>query len=127
MERSIDGIVATNTTLSRTGLRSSHQDEAGGLSGQPLFERSTEILRKISEITEGKVPLIGVGGVGSAAQAYAKIKAGASLVQLYTALSYHGPALVPQIVSGLAKLLEKDGYTRLDQAIGADVRRSSVG
>jgi len=127
LERRIDGIVATNTTLSRDGLISAHQSEAGGLSGQPVFEKSTAILRRIAEITEGTVPLIGVGGVGSAEQAYAKIRAGASLVQLYTALSYHGMGLVPHIVKGLAKLLKQDGFTRLDQAIGADVRRSSTG
>ncbi len=127
LERGIDGIVATNTTLSRDGLASSHRDEAGGLSGQPVFEKSTAILRRISEITEGAVPLIGVGGVGSAEQAYAKIRVGASLVQLYTALSYHGMGLVPQIVNGLSKLLERDGFTRMDQAIGVDVRRSSTG
>jgi len=127
LERRIDGIVATNTTLSRDGLISAHQSEAGGLSGQPVFEKSTAILRRIAEITEGTVPLIGVGGVGSAEQAYAKIRAGASLVQLYTALSYHGMGLVPHIVKGLAKLLKRDGFTRLDQAIGADVRRSSTG
>jgi len=127
LERRIDGIVATNTTLSRDGLNSAYRDETGGLSGQPVFEKSTAILHRISEITEGAVPLIGVGGVGSAKQAYAKIRAGASLVQLYTALSYHGMGLVPQIVKGLAKLLERDGYTRLDQAIGTDVRRSSTG
>jgi dihydroorotate dehydrogenase len=122
MERGIDGIVATNTTLSREGLRSKHQDEMGGLSGQPVFEKSTAILRRIAEITEGKVPLVGVGGVGSAAQAYAKIRAGASLVQLYTALSYHGMDLVPEIVKGLAKLLERDGFATIAQAVGADVR-----
>lgn len=127
MERRIDGIVATNTTLARDGLRSRHAGEAGGLSGQPLFETSTAILRRIAEITEGKTPLIGVGGIGSAEQAYAKIRAGGSLVQLYTALSYHGMDLVPQIVTGLAKLLERDGYTNIAQAVGADVRRSSTG
>ena len=122
MEREIDAIVATNTTLDRSGLRSDHRDEAGGLSGQPLFEKSTAILRRIAEITEGKTPLIGVGGVGSAEQAYAKIRAGASLVQLYTALSYHGMDLVPQIVKGLAKLLERDGFNTIADAVGADIK-----
>ena len=122
MDRHIDGIVATNTTLSRQGLQSSHSSEMGGLSGQPLFAKSTAMLRRIAEITEGKTPLIGVGGVGSAEQAYAKIKAGASLVQLYTALSYHGMDLVPQIVKGLARLLEKDGYSKIADAVGADVK-----
>ena len=127
MDQRIDGIVATNTTLDRSGLVSAARDEAGGLSGQPLFAKSTAVLKQIAEITEGAVPLIGVGGVGSAEQAYAKIRAGASLVQLYTALSYHGMDLVPQIVRGLAKLLERDGYTSVSQAVGADVRVSSTG
>jgi len=127
MDRQIDGIVATNTTLDRRGLRSVHRDEVGGLSGQPVFEKSTAMLRRIAEITEGKIPLVGVGGVGSAEQAYAKIRSGASLVQLYTALSYHGMGLVPQIVKGLAKLLERDGFATIAQAVGTDVPRSSVG
>lgn len=126
-EEQIDGIVATNTTVDRSGLRSKHRDEVGGLSGQPVFEKSTAMLRRIAELTEGKIPLIGVGGVGSAEQAYAKIRAGASLVQLYTALSYHGMGLVPQIVKGVAKLLERDGYASISEAVGADVRRSSSG
>lgn len=127
MARGIDGIVATNTTLARDGLASHFASEAGGLSGQPLFEKSTAILRRIAQITEGRIPLIGVGGVGSAEQAYAKIRAGASLVQLYTALSYHGMDLVPQIVTGLAQLTERDGFDSIAQAIGADARRSSTG
>ncbi len=122
MDRGIDAIVATNTTLDRSGLRSDHRDETGGLSGQPLFEKSTAILRHIAEITEGKTPLVGVGGVASAEQAYAKIRAGASLVQLYTALSYHGMDLVPRIVKGLAKLLERDGFTTIADAVGADLK-----
>ena len=127
MDQKIDGIVATNTTLDRQGLRSNYQGEAGGLSGQPLFEKSTAVLKRVAEVTGGNIPLIGVGGVASAEQAYAKIRAGASLVQLYTALSYHGMGLVPQIVKGLAKLLERDGYTNISQAIGVDVRASSTG
>jgi dihydroorotate dehydrogenase len=121
VERGIDGIVATNTTLARDGLISAHQGEAGGLSGQPLFEKSTAVLRRIAALTEGQMPLIGVGGVGSAEQAYAKIRAGASLVQLYTALSYHGMGLVPEIVTGLARLLERDGFARIEDAVGVDV------
>ncbi len=121
VESGVDGIVATNTTLARDGLASAHAGEGGGLSGQPLFERSTDVLREIARITEGQLPLIGVGGVGSAAQAYAKIKAGASMVQLYTALSYHGMGLVPEIVTGLARLLERDGFSRIEDAVGVEV------
>ncbi|MEM9638261.1 MAG: dihydroorotate dehydrogenase (quinone), partial [Pseudomonadota bacterium] len=112
----IDAIIATNTTLSRDGLRSDHTSEAGGLSGQPLFERSTRVLAQLSAQTE--LPLIGVGGVGSAAQAYAKIRAGASAVQLYTALVYGGLSLVAEIARGLDTLLAQDGFSNVAEAVG---------
>ena len=112
----IDAIIATNTTLSRDGLRSRHASEAGGLSGQPLFERSTRVLAQLSAQTE--LPLIGVGGVGSAAQAYAKIRAGASAVQLYTALVYGGLSLVAEIARGLDALLAQDGFSNVAEAVG---------
>lgn len=115
----IDGIVATNTTLSRDGLASAHRDQAGGLSGQPLFERSTRVLAELSRLTDGKLPLIGVGGVGSAEQAYAKIKAGASAVQLYTAMVYHGVGLAAEIARGLDKLVEADGFETVADAVGS--------
>ena len=121
MDVGLDGIVATNTTLSRDGLRHPARKEAGGLSGAPLFERSTEVLRELARLTEGKLPLIGVGGVSSAEDAYAKLRAGASLVQLYTALVYEGPALIPKIVMGLEALLERDGAIHISDIIGADV------
>lgn len=114
----IDGIIATNTTLSRDGLLSPHKGEAGGLSGQPVFERATQVLAKLSQLTEGNMPLIGVGGVGSAAQAYAKIKAGASAVQLYTAMVYHGVSLAGDIARGLDALLEADGFANVAEAVG---------
>ena len=84
----VDAIIATNTTLSREGLQSAHKTQAGGLSGAPLFEKSTRILAQVSQLTQGRIPLIGVGGVGNAEQAYAKIRAGASAVQLYTAMVF---------------------------------------
>lgn len=112
----IDGIIATNTTLDRTGLRSRHRDEAGGLSGAPLFERSTRVLAQLSELADR--PVIGVGGVGSAEQAYAKIRAGASAVQLYSALVYGGLGLVSRIAHGLDHLLERDGLDSVSQAVG---------
>jgi len=105
----VQGIITTNTTLSREGLHSTHKSEMGGLSGAPLFERSTQVLAKMSELTEGQLPLIGVGGVSNAEQAYAKICAGACAVQLYTALVYGGLSLASDIVTGLDRLLEKDG------------------
>ena len=86
LDTGIDGIIATNTTLARDGLKSRDRDQAGGLSGAPLFQRSTRVLARLSQLTGGNLPLIGVGGIGSAEDAYAKICAGASAVQLYTAL-----------------------------------------
>lgn len=114
----ISGIVATNTTLARDGLRSAHRDEAGGLSGQPVFERSTRVLAQLSQLTNGTLPLIGVGGVGSAEQAYAKIKAGAGAVQLYTAMVYAGVSLAGDIARGLDALLEADGFASVAEAVG---------
>ncbi|MGS4946230.1 quinone-dependent dihydroorotate dehydrogenase [Meridianimarinicoccus sp. RP-17] len=114
----IDGIVATNTTIARDGLTSRHAHETGGLSGAPLFDRSTRVLARLSQLTGGRLPLIGVGGVGSAEQAYAKIRAGASAVQLYSALVYHGLSLVPRIARGLDDLLARDGYATVADAVG---------
>jgi len=117
----IDGIVVANTTLARPpGLRSPAKGEAGGLSGRPLFAPSTALLGDMYRLTEGRLPLIGVGGVASAADAYAKIRAGASLVQLYTALVFAGPALLGEIKSGLADLLRRDGFASVAEAVGAD-------
>ncbi len=113
----IDGIIATNTTLSRKGLASPDAQEAGGLSGAPLFERSTRVLARLSKLTHGTLPLVGVGGVGSAEQAYAKICAGATAVQLYTAMVYEGLSLVPKIARGLDRLLERDGHSNVAQAV----------
>ncbi|WP_299301395.1 quinone-dependent dihydroorotate dehydrogenase [uncultured Litoreibacter sp.] len=114
----INGIIATNTTLSRDGLQSPHKGEAGGLSGQPVFEASTRVLAQLSKLTDGKLPLIGVGGVSNAEQAYAKIKAGASAVQLYTAMVYAGVSLAADIAKGLDALLERDGHASLQDAVG---------
>jgi dihydroorotate dehydrogenase len=116
----MDGLIVSNTTLSREGLRSAHKTEAGGLSGAPLFERSTAVLADFYRLTEGRIPLIGVGGVDSAAAAYRKIRAGASLVQLYTALVYEGFGLVNEITLGLADLLAKDGFSHISEAVGRD-------
>ena len=114
----IHGIIATNTTLSRDGLTSPNKDQAGGLSGAPLFERSTRVLAQLSKLTDGKLQLIGVGGISDADQAYAKIRAGASAVQLYSALVYHGLSLVPQIAHGLDVLLARDGFANVADAVG---------
>jgi dihydroorotate dehydrogenase len=115
------GIIATNTTISREGLRGRHRRETGGLSGQPLFERSTQVLARLSQQTGGKIALIGVGGVANADQAYTKIKAGAHLVQLYTGLVYGGMGLVADILQGLDAALAQDGHDSLQSAIGTGV------
>lgn len=119
MSSGVQGVIATNTTLSREGLQSAHRGEMGGLSGAPLFEKSTRVLAKLSQMTDGALPLIGVGGVGSAEQAYAKICAGASAVQLYTALVYGGLSLAGDIVRGLDLLLEADGHASVADAVGS--------
>ncbi len=121
LSRGLEGIVATNTTVSREGLRSPRAGEAGGLSGRPLFERSTEVLRKLARVVDGRCVLVGVGGVGSAEQAYAKIRAGARLVQLYTGLVYEGPGLAARIAAGLDELLRRDGFGHVSEAVGADL------
>jgi dihydroorotate dehydrogenase len=114
----LSGIIATNTTLSRDGLNSPHKSEMGGLSGAPLFEKSTRILAQLSLLTNGQLPLIGVGGIASAEQAYTKIRAGASAVQIYTAMVYHGISLATDIASGLDALLERDGFASVAEAVG---------
>ncbi len=117
----IDGLIATNTTVERpAGLADPRRAEAGGLSGRPLFAPSTRVLGEMYRLTGGKLPLVGVGGVASGADAYAKIRAGASLVQLYTALVYHGPGLAGRIKAELADLLAADGVASVADAVGAD-------
>jgi dihydroorotate dehydrogenase len=117
----IDGMIIANTTTARpSDLRSPHFKETGGLSGRPLFTPSTALLGEMYRLTEGRLPLIGVGGVASADDAYAKIRAGAALVQLYTALVFAGPGLLGQIKTGLAALLRRDGFASVAEAVGAD-------
>lgn len=119
----IDGIVVGNTTIARPrGLGSAAAGEQGGLSGAPLFVPSTALLADIYRLTDGKIPLVGVGGIAGATDAYAKIRAGASLVQLYTALVFDGPALIGRIKRGLAELLRRDGFSTIAEAVGADHR-----
>jgi dihydroorotate dehydrogenase len=117
----IDGLIVANTTTAREGLRGSHAGEAGGLSGRPLFAPSTALLADLFRLTRGRLPLIGVGGVFGADDAYAKIRNGASLVQLYTGLVYRGPGLVTEIKRGLAARLAADGFTHIADAVGMDV------
>jgi dihydroorotate dehydrogenase len=123
LETRIDGLVVSNTTIARPPtLRSRHRNEAGGLSGRPLFEPSTALLGEMYRLTEGEVPLVGVGGIASGADAYRKVRAGASLVQLYTALVYRGPALVAELRRDLAAKLREDGFRNVAEAVGADHR-----
>ncbi|EMA38936.1 quinone-dependent dihydroorotate dehydrogenase [Halobiforma nitratireducens] len=117
----VDGIVATNTSTSREGLESPAREEWGGLSGKPIEDRSTAVIRTIADHTDGELPIVGVGGVDSAESAYEKIRAGASLVQLYTGFVYHGPSTAKRINRGLAALLERDGFSSVEEAVGADL------
>ncbi len=119
-EFGLDGVVATNTSTDRpSSLRSPNQAEGGGLSGKPIESRATEMVRFAAERVD--VPIIGVGGVSSAEGAYRKIRAGASLVQLYTGLVYEGPAIAREINRGLLDLLERDGFESVEDAVGADL------
>ncbi len=123
LEQRVDGIIMGNTTVSRpASLKSGHKGETGGLSGRPLFALSTERLGALYRLVGGRIPLIGVGGVASGADAYAKIRAGADLVQLYSALVFHGPSLVPRIKADLAARLKADGFASVSAAVGADIR-----
>jgi len=116
----INAIIATNTTIARPALTSPHAVEQGGLSGQPLFDPSTRVLAALSRLTDGRLPLVGVGGIGSAAQAYTKIKAGACALQLYSALVFGGLSLVGEIARGLDALLKRDGFDNVAQAVGIE-------
>jgi dihydroorotate dehydrogenase len=119
----IDGLIVSNTTLARpASLKSRHRGEQGGLSGRPLFAPSTEILRQFARALQGRVALIGVGGVASGAEALAKIKAGASAVQLYSALALKGPGVVGRLLCNLAARLEAEGFRSIADAVGADLR-----
>lgn len=118
----IDGFIATNTTLSREGLKSPHKEEAGGLSGRPLTRRSTELIRHIYTVTRGKIPIIGVGGIFTGKDAYDKIRAGANLIQVYTGMIYRGPSIAKRINEELLPLLERDGFTSIEDAVGLDHR-----
>lgn len=117
----IDGVIVSNTTVERpAGLIDRNARETGGLSGRPLFARSTALLAEMYRLTQGRLPLIGVGGVASAADAYEKVRAGACLIQLYTALVFAGPGLVIEIKRGLADLLRADGFASISHAVGCD-------
>ncbi|MDD9331309.1 MAG: quinone-dependent dihydroorotate dehydrogenase [Wolbachia sp.] len=121
LEYKIDGLIISNTTIRRDNLHS-HQSETGGLSGKPLFQLSIELLSDMYKLTRGKILLIGCGGISNGADAYEKIKAGASLVQLYTALVYHGPQVVNTINLELADLVRRDGFNNVSEAVGSYIK-----
>lgn len=119
----LDGLIVSNTTVTRPdALAKELKEEKGGLSGQLLRDLALERIRDFYALTGGRIPIIGVGGISNAEDAYARIRAGATLVQLYTALVYEGPALVPDILNGLVALLKRDGFNNVMQAVGADAR-----
>lgn len=124
---SIDGLIVGNTTVTRPDkLDAKLKEEKGGLSGQLLRDLATERIADFYKLTGGRLPIIGAGGVASAADAYSKIRAGATLVQVYTGLIYEGPQLVPDILNGLVALLQKDGFTHISQAVGIDARAAKA-
>ena len=124
LDSRLAGLIISNTTIARPpGLAGPHAAETGGLSGEPLFHPSTEILRQFARRLDGRLPLIGVGGISTAEQAYAKIRAGASAVQLYTGMIYKGPGLARQIAAGLSILLRRDGFRSVAEAVGTDLRK----
>jgi len=122
IDKRMDALIVSNTTISRPPLRARHAAEAGGLSGAPLKPLATQRLRDFRVATGGRIPLISAGGIDGADEAYARFKAGASLVQLYSALIYHGPGLVRQINTGLVERLRADGFAHISEAIGVDYR-----
>ncbi|MCH9845406.1 MAG: quinone-dependent dihydroorotate dehydrogenase [Alphaproteobacteria bacterium] len=119
LQNILSGLILTNTTIARPELISKHAYQQGGLSGAPLFDISTDILRQFARETEMQIPIIGVGGISNGLQAYQKIKAGASLVQIYTAMIYQSNYLPAHILNDMAKYMKQDGYTHISQAVGA--------
>lgn len=120
LQHRVDALIIGNTTISRPPLQSRWRDETGGLSGAPLKALASEKLRAFRAATGGAIPLIAAGGIDSADEAYARIRAGASLVQIYSALVYHGPGLAKSIANGLARCLDRDGFARVADAVGVD-------
>jgi len=121
----IDGVIISNTTIERNDRVQQHENgkEIGGLSGKPVFEKSTEVLRRFYELTDGSIPLVGCGGVFTGEDALKKIKAGASLVQLYTSFAYAGPALIPKVKRELYEALKREGFKNVNEAVGYDVKQ----
>lgn len=121
LDHQIDGLIISNTTITRPeSLQNPQKKETGGLSGQPLKNIALAVLKDMYQATEGKVPIVGVGGIQSADDAYARIRAGASLLQLYSAMVYKGPYVAMEIAKGLAKKLREDGFNSVEDAVGVD-------
>ena len=120
IDKQLGALIVSNTTISRPPLRSAHAGEAGGLSGAPLRELAQQRIRDFRKATGGAVPLIGVGGIASAEHAWARIRAGASLVQVYSALVYEGPRIARTITAGLAQCMERDGFSSIAEAVGTE-------
>ncbi|CAH0399791.1 unnamed protein product [Chilo suppressalis] len=122
-ESRVDGLIISNTTVDRSSLLNKEfSSEVGGLSGKPLTNKSTEMIKQMYKLTKGQIPIVGVGGVFSGKDAYEKILAGASAIQIYTALIYHGPPIVTKIKTELAELLEKNGYKNVNDAVGKGLK-----
>ncbi len=120
LDRGLDALIVSNTTISRPELKSRHAGEAGGLSGAPLRALALERVRDFRKATGGAIPLIGVGGIANADHAWERIRAGASLVQLYSAMVYHGPGLGARIADGLERLMKRDGFASIAEAVGSE-------
>ena len=119
-DKSLDALIVSNTTIARPPLKSHHANEAGGLSGAPLRDVALQRVRDFRKATGGTIPLVGVGGIASAEDAWARIKAGASLVQLYSAMVYGGPGLPRRITCGLERLMQREGYSSIAEAVGSE-------
>lgn len=120
LDKKLGALIVSNTTISRSELKSRHADETGGLSGAPLKPLALQRIRDFRKAAGGELPLIGVGGIASADDAWERIRAGASLVQVYSAMVYHGPGLGARIASGIEKLMKRDGFVRLADAVGSE-------
>ena len=120
IDKRLGALVVSNTTISRPALRSHHAGETGGLSGAPLRALATERLRDFRKATGGVIPLVGVGGIATAEHTWERIRAGASLVQLYSAMVYEGPGLGTRIAAGLERLMRRDGFSTIAEAVGSE-------
>jgi dihydroorotate dehydrogenase len=122
IDHGIDALIVSNTTVSRPPLRSRFAAEAGGLSGAPLKALALDALRKFRSASGGEIPLIGVGGIANADDAWERIRSGASLIQLYTAMVYEGPSIGRRIARGLAQHLRREGFASIGEAVGSETR-----